>query len=95
MIKDVRLLTSKTGARPASVNDDVREGTAMKTGSDSRAELTFIDRDRPKGRHRSNSETRRLSAAFSRLGASAGVGFGCAEREHSLALRSPGSADLW
>jgi hypothetical protein len=39
----VRLLTSKAGARPASVNDSVHEGTAVKTGGDSRAELTFAD----------------------------------------------------
>jgi hypothetical protein len=51
--------------------------------------------DRPKGRRRSNSETYSSSAAFSRLGASAGVCFGCAEREHGLALRSPRAADLW
>jgi mannose-6-phosphate isomerase-like protein (cupin superfamily) len=43
VIKDVRLLTSKTGARPASVNDTVHEGTAVKTGIDSRAELMFTD----------------------------------------------------
>jgi mannose-6-phosphate isomerase-like protein (cupin superfamily) len=43
VIKDVRLLTSKAEARPASVNDSVREGIAVKTGDDSRAELTFTD----------------------------------------------------
>jgi mannose-6-phosphate isomerase-like protein (cupin superfamily) len=43
LIKEVRLLTSKTAARPAAVNDSVREGTAVKTGSESRAELTFND----------------------------------------------------
>lgn len=43
VIKDVRLLTSKTATRPASVNDTVHEGTAVKTGIDSRAELTFAD----------------------------------------------------
>jgi len=43
VIKDVRLLTSKAEARLASVNDNVREGTSVKTGSDSRAELTFTD----------------------------------------------------
>ncbi len=43
VVKDVRLLTSKTGARPAAVNDSVYEGTAVKTGGDSRAELTFVD----------------------------------------------------
>lgn len=43
VIKDVRLLTSQSEPRPASVNDSVREGTAVRTGSDSRAELTFAD----------------------------------------------------
>jgi hypothetical protein len=43
VIKDVRLLTSKTAGRPAAVNDSVREGTAVKTGIESRAELTFSD----------------------------------------------------
>lgn len=43
VIRDVRLLASKTGARPASVNDTVQEGQAVRTGGDSRAELTFTD----------------------------------------------------
>ncbi len=43
VIKDVRLLASQTAPRPASLNDSVREGTAVRTGSDSRAELTFTD----------------------------------------------------
>ena len=43
VIKDVRLLSSKTGAHPAAVNDTVREGQAVRTGGDSRAELTFTD----------------------------------------------------
>jgi hypothetical protein len=43
VIKDVRLLASQTAPRPASVNDSVREGTVVRTGSDSRAELTFTD----------------------------------------------------
>jgi hypothetical protein len=43
VIKDVRVLATKTGARPASVNDTVREGQAVRTGTDSRAELTFTD----------------------------------------------------
>jgi FecR-like protein len=43
LIRDVRLLTSKTAGRPAAVNDSVREGTAVKTGGESRAELTFSD----------------------------------------------------
>lgn len=43
VIKDVRLLASKAGARPAAVNDSVGEGQAVRTGGDSRAELTFTD----------------------------------------------------
>jgi hypothetical protein len=43
VIHDVRLLASATAARAAVVNDAVREGQAVRTGSDSRAELTFID----------------------------------------------------
>lgn len=43
VIRDVRLLASKTSARPAVVNDMVREGNAVRTGTDSRAELLFLD----------------------------------------------------
>jgi hypothetical protein len=43
VIRDVRLLASASGARTASVNDAVREGEAVRTGGDSRAELTFTD----------------------------------------------------
>src|SRR5712692_2771178 len=43
VIRDVRLLASHAAPRPASVNDNVHEGTAVRTGSDSRAELTFPD----------------------------------------------------
>ena len=43
VIHDVRLLPSKAAPRPASVNEMVRGGTAVRTGSDSRAELTFSD----------------------------------------------------
>src|SRR5207302_2884390 len=43
VIHDVRLLAAKAAARPAAVNDTVREGTAVRTGTDSRAELTFTD----------------------------------------------------
>jgi mannose-6-phosphate isomerase-like protein (cupin superfamily) len=43
VIKDVRLLASKGAPRPATLNDNVQEGTAVRTGSDSRAELTFSD----------------------------------------------------
>lgn len=42
VIRDVKVL-AKTGARPASVNDSVREGQAVRTGGDSRAELIFVD----------------------------------------------------
>jgi mannose-6-phosphate isomerase-like protein (cupin superfamily) len=44
VVHDVRLLASHAAPRPASVNDNVRPGTAVRTGSDSRAELTFTDR---------------------------------------------------
>lgn len=43
VIHDVRLLGAQAAARPATVNDTVREGTAVRTGTDSRAELTFVD----------------------------------------------------
>jgi mannose-6-phosphate isomerase-like protein (cupin superfamily) len=44
VIKDVRLLASGASPRPASLNDSVRTGTAVRTGRDSRTELTFTDR---------------------------------------------------
>lgn len=43
IIKDVRLMTSRAGARPASINDSVTEDTGVRTGAESRAELTFAD----------------------------------------------------
>jgi hypothetical protein len=43
-VHDVRLLASNSTTRQASVGDNVRPGTAVRTGSDSRAELTFTDR---------------------------------------------------
>jgi ferric-dicitrate binding protein FerR (iron transport regulator) len=43
VIRDVRLLVSQAGPRPASLNDQVVDGTAIRTGADSRAELTFPD----------------------------------------------------
>src|SRR2546430_15092495 len=43
VIHDVRLLAGQTAARPATVNDTVHEGTAVRTGTDSRAELTVLD----------------------------------------------------
>ena len=43
VIQDVRLLPSKASPRPAAVNDNVRQGTAVQTGVQSRSELTFKD----------------------------------------------------
>jgi hypothetical protein len=43
LVQDVRLLTSRSGSRPANLNDTVTENTAVRTGTDSRAELTFAD----------------------------------------------------
>ncbi len=43
VIRDVHLLAAKTAARSAAVNDTVNENTAVRTGADSRAELTFAD----------------------------------------------------
>jgi len=43
VIRDVRLLSGQAASRPAVVNDAVNEGTAVRTGTDSRAELMFLD----------------------------------------------------
>jgi hypothetical protein len=43
IIRDVRLLPAQGVPRPAVVNDNVRSGTAVRTGVDSRTELTFTD----------------------------------------------------
>jgi hypothetical protein len=43
-IHDVQLLAPNAVPRLASINDNVRQGTSVRTGSDSRAELTFTDR---------------------------------------------------
>jgi FecR protein len=43
IINDVRLLPHQAAARPAVVNDSINGGTAVRTGSDSRTELTFAD----------------------------------------------------
>jgi hypothetical protein len=43
VIHDVRLLPSNAAPRPAAVNDNVGLGTAVRTGTESRAELTFAD----------------------------------------------------
>jgi len=40
---NVQLLPEQADARPAAVNDKVDEGTALRTGIDSRSELTFAD----------------------------------------------------
>src|SRR5262249_60616150 len=44
VIQDVRVLPSNASARPAAANDDVRQGTAVQTGVQSRSELTFKDK---------------------------------------------------
>lgn len=43
IIRDVRLLPSEAAARPAAVNDKVSEDTGVRTGGESRSELTFPD----------------------------------------------------
>ena len=44
VVKDVKLLPEQASPRPATVNDPVRDGTAVRTGVQSRSELTFTDR---------------------------------------------------
>jgi hypothetical protein len=44
VIQDVRVLPSNASSRPAAVNEDVRQGTAVQTGAQSRSELTFKDK---------------------------------------------------
>jgi hypothetical protein len=44
VIQDVRILPSNASPRPAAVNDNVRQGTAVETGVQSRSELTFKDK---------------------------------------------------
>src|SRR6266853_2206849 len=44
VIQDVRVLPSNASSRPAAVNEDVRQGTAVQTGVQSRSELTFKDK---------------------------------------------------
>lgn len=44
LIHDVQLLDANAAARAASVNDSVSEGTKVRTGADSRVELTFGDK---------------------------------------------------
>jgi mannose-6-phosphate isomerase-like protein (cupin superfamily) len=43
VVRDVNLLAPHAAARPAHLNDNVTEGSAVHTGADSRTELTFAD----------------------------------------------------
>ena len=43
IVREVNLLPSATSPRPAAVNDQVNEGTSVRTGDASRSELTFKD----------------------------------------------------
>jgi FecR protein len=43
VVRDVSLLAPHAGARPAHLNENVTDGSAVHTGVDSRAELTFPD----------------------------------------------------
>ena len=43
VVNDVKLLPGQAAPRPAVVNDNLRSGTAVRTGADSRTELTFTD----------------------------------------------------
>ena len=44
VVRDVRLLPSNASPRPASVSDRVHQDTAVRTGVESRTELTFTDK---------------------------------------------------
>ena len=43
VVRNVSLSAPHVAARPARLNDDVADGSAVHTGADSRAELTFAD----------------------------------------------------
>src|SRR5438093_8486764 len=43
VVQDVKLLPTGAAPRPAAVSDDVRDGTAVRTGMESRSELKFPD----------------------------------------------------
>jgi hypothetical protein len=43
VVQDVKVVPSGAAARPASVNETVRQGNAVQTGTQSRSELTFRD----------------------------------------------------
>ena len=42
-VKDVRLLLPHAQPRPIVLNENVHDGSAVRTGAESRAELTFVD----------------------------------------------------
>lgn len=43
IIREVRLLPAKSTPRAAELNDKVSDGTGVRTGNESRSELTFLD----------------------------------------------------
>jgi FecR protein len=43
VVQDVKVVPSGSSARPAAVNETVRQGSAVETGTQSRSELTFQD----------------------------------------------------
>ena len=43
VVQDVKVVPSGSAARPAAVNETVRQGNAVQTGTQSRSELTFKD----------------------------------------------------
>jgi len=43
VIQDVKVMPSGAAARPATVNETVYKGSAVRTGTQSRSELTFQD----------------------------------------------------
>jgi FecR protein. len=43
VVKDVKILATQSEPRPATTNDVIRGDTSVKTGVESRAELTFAD----------------------------------------------------
>jgi hypothetical protein len=43
VVRDVRVFAPQAGTRAAVVNETVREGSAVRTGTESRSELTFVD----------------------------------------------------
>ena len=43
VVNDVKLLLEQSAPRPATISDLIRHGTAVRTGTQSRSELTFAD----------------------------------------------------